>query len=293
MGILTPSVDNNIISVSAVLSHPTWIRAKLDELAEGNELVSLFFSPHGKPVQGGGILHPRLSSAARYTADDVVERAPGDEYQAVRAIDPEYRLAAVRDYGAKVSVTDEEIARGDISALNNKMLQLSNTLLRKLNVKALEAIDAAGPASLVATAAWDTFVTVGPDTGITPNAERPLADMMRARLAAEQDRLGITLDTLVTSPQDATNLSIGYGVELTQVLAAARLTLVTNPYIPEGRVYLTAKGKAGTVGFEAPLTVDIIDKRENREKIVQVYAVPAYAVDRPQAVKVVTGTVTP
>lgn len=291
--ILTPTVENNTLSVAAIMSQPTLIRTKIAELTEGNELLSTFFTPLGAPVQGGGILHPRLSGAERYTADDVVERAPGDEYQVVRAIDPEYRMAAVRDYGAKTSITDEEIARGDVSALNAKVSQLTNDLVRKLNTKALAAIDEAAPATLATANPWETFLTVGPADLITPNAQRPLADMLRAKRMFADDRLGFVPDTLLASPADAENLGIGYGAELEQVLAAAGLSLVVNPYVSEGRAYVVQKGKAGVLGYEAPLTLDVIDKRETREKLLQVYAVPAFAVDRPQAVKVITGTVTP
>ena len=291
--VLMPRLDGQRVSVAAIMSQPTWLRAKIAELTEGNELVSAFFVAQGEPVQGGGILHPRLKSADRYTADDVVERAPGDEYQMVRAIDPEYRLAAVRDYGAKTTITDEEIARGDMAALNNKVLQLTNTLTRKLNTSALAAIDDATPQAVLAFAAWDTLVTEGPESSLTPSTHRPLADMVRARQASEEDRLGIKLDTLLVSTTDAASLRVGYGRQLADVLAAAEVTMITNPYIETGRAYLVEKGKAGVVGYEAPLTVDVIDRRETRDKVLQVYAVPSYAVDKPQAVKVITGTVTP
>lgn len=291
--VLMPRLDGQRVSVAAIMSQPTWLRAKIAELTEGNELLSAFFTAQGEPVQGGGILHPRLKSADRYTADDVVERAPGDEYQMVRAIDPEYRLAAVRDYGAKTTITDEEIARGDMAALNNKVLQLTNTLTRKLNTSALAAIDDATPQAVLAFAAWDTLVTEGPESSLTPSTHRPLADMVRARQASEEDRLGIKLDTLLVSTTDAASLRVGYGPQLADVLAAAEVTMITNPYIETGRAYLVEKGKAGVVGYEAPLTVDVIDRRETRDKVLQVYAVPSYAVDKPQAVKVITGTVTP
>lgn len=293
MGILTPTFGDQKVTVAAVLSHPTWIRAKIDELTEDSELVSSFFSDMGGPVQGGGILHPRLNGDVRYTDGDVVERAPGDEYQRVRAIDPEYRLAAVRDYGASVEITDEEIDRGDLASLNTKVLQLSNTLVRKLNQKALEAIDAAGPDEIPAAAAWDSFLTVGPAESITPHALRPLADLLRAKAQFVADRLGFTPDALVVSGDDALALGVGYAQDLQGVLEAAGVEMITSPYVPTGRVYLVAKGKAGIVGYERPLTVDIIDQRQTRSKLIQCYAVPAFGVDKPQAVKVITGTVTP
>lgn len=299
MSILSPRFDGQRVSVAAVLKNPSAIKTKIADLFADDEIVSTFFSPYGAPVEGGGILHPRLKGSDRYTADDVAPRAPGDEYQMVRALDPEMRLAVVNDYGGKFVITDEEVHRNDIISLQDKIAQLSNTVSRKIQTKAIEAIDAATPDTLAASSAWDHVVIEGPDATITPMSARPLSDFARIKALFMDDRMGLKPSTVAVSSTDYTNLVIAYGDKLGDVLASAELALHANPYIPVGRVYLAAKnettgaGKAGSIGFEVPLTVDIIDRRETRDKVIQAYAVPAFAVDKPQAVKVITGTITP
>ncbi|WP_137725726.1 major capsid protein [Prescottella subtropica] len=294
MGILTPELQKDTLLVKTVMSSPSWIRTKAEELTEKEELLSAFFRPYGGPVIGGGIVHPVGRPGDQYTADDVVERAPGDEYRVVRAVDPEYRVAAVRDYGAKFEVTDEEIARNDTSTLNLNVRQLTNTLVRKLNLSALAAVEQAldqlpGKGTIASSAKWSDLITVGPLDQITPNAQRPLADMVRAQLAADEEQLGIKHDLLLVAPQQEADLRIGYGDTLAAVLASTGLELKSSPYVATGTAYVLKKGGAGYVGYETPLAVEYIDKRENRCKVVQAYAVPSYAVDQPRAVKKIVG----
>ncbi|MFW0787630.1 major capsid protein [Gordonia sp. CPCC 206044] len=294
-GVLLPRFDlpGQELTVSGLLAQPSVIRSKIAETAEGSELLSAFFTGLAQPVQGGGILHTRLRTEDRYTEDDVVARAPGDEYQRVRAVDPEFRLALVEDYGGWVDVTDEEVDRSDMSTFTNKMSQLRNTLVRKLNLHALDAVDAADLNTFPAVQPWPDLVTVGPPESLTPNASRPLADLITVRTQFFTDRLGFTPDTLLCGPTDAEALAIGYGEEMTKVLDSVGLTLEVNPYIQAGRVYVLARGKVGVVGYERELTVDVIDERAKRSTRVQAYAVPAFAVDKPQACKVITGTTAP
>ena len=295
MGILLPKIDQQSrqITVSFLMQNPKWLRQALDELIDGNEILSTFFTPSPEPVVGGGILYNVTRPEDRYSADDVVERAPGDEYAYVRGVDPEARLALVRDWGGKFDVEDEVYRRNNVGYVNSELRQLANTLTRKLNLGALTAINAAldetpGGSNLVGTSDWSNFLTVGPADQITPNTLRPSADWVHAQLAADQERLGIVYDTLAVSPQQAADLRIGYGDQLDAVLSSAGLKMTTITHLDGGTAYLLKKGAAGRVGFEFPLTTDVIDKRENRKRMVQAYAVPAFAIDRPRAVKRIT-----
>ncbi len=65
--------------------------------------------------------------------------------------------------------------------------------------------------------------------------------------------------------------------------------MVSNPRLPAGTAYLVQAGQVGVVGFEVPLTVEVIDARKTRSKWIQAYVVPAMAVDRPHAAKKLTG----
>ena len=59
--------------------------------------------------------------------------------------------------------------------------------------------------------------------------------------------------------------------------------------IPPGTAYLAQAGAVGTVGFEVPLTVDVVPEKLTRSSWVMGYCVPALAVTNPAAVKKLTG----
>lgn len=298
MGILTPTAADNQITVDGIMKHPGMIATKVAELVESQELVSTFLSPHNAPIVGGGLAHSVIRPSDKYSSDDVVERAPGDEYQTVRTTDPEVKIAAVRDWGARFFLEDEKVIRNDQAFLNAEVQALSNTVVRKLNTAVIEGIDAAvaglpGGGAFPASVAWDQVVTIGDPSTVTSNADRPLALFAAAQRSADDDQLGIRFDTLVVSSTDRFNLTVAYGENLPAVLATAGVTLVSSPYVAEGKAYAVAKGKAGLLAFEQPLTTEIIPVRERRGKFIQTYIGPVMAITQPRAVRVLTGLVTP
>lgn len=294
MGILQPQLRENAVTVATVMNSPGFIETKILELVESGLIVEKFFSPASGPVIGGGLVYHVVRTGDQFLADDVVERAPGDEYAVVETVEPESRMALVRDFGGKFLIEDERITRNTMSYLNLQVLQLANTIQRKLNRMALAAVDAAlatvpGGGMLAATAPWANTVTVGPLDAITPNAERPIADLVRAQHLADEHDLGIRYDTLVVAPQQAADLRIVYGTDLDQALAAMGIELVVSPYVQGGTAYVLQAGTLGRVGFERPFTVERIEKRENRATVVQAFILPSFAVEQPAAVTKIVG----
>ncbi|MFH5207570.1 major capsid protein [Antrihabitans sp. NCIMB 15449] len=287
---LIPELNGRRLTVDVSLRQPSYIRARIAELADEQLLLDKFFSPFGGPVQGGGLLYTVIKASDFYTSTDIERRTPKTEYKVVQGVDPESKLAPLVDWGGKFSVSDEEKLRNNTSLVDQSTTQLANTIARKLDIAALAAIDAAvtGENTLVGND-WGDLVTTGPLTDITPNADRPTADFSAAQLAADLQELGIRHDLLIVHPNQAHALRVGYGDQLADVLASAGLELFANPRITAGTGYVLTKGEAGSVGFEAPLTVETYDDRSIRSTWVQAYAVPAFAVEKPYAVKKLTG----
>ena len=73
------------------------------------------------------------------------------------------------------------------------------------------------------------------------------------------------------------------------MLDSAGLSLFVNPRVTAGAGYVLEKGGVGTVGFEEPLTVQAWEEKGTRSWVVQGFAVPAFAVERPYAMKKITG----
>jgi hypothetical protein len=285
---LIPELDGRRLTVDTALQQPTVIRNQIAKLADDQILLPKLFRTFGAQVAGGGMLYSVVQACDFFTSD-VEKRSPRAEYRVVEGVDPEPKLAVVEDWGGKFQIGVEEIRRNDISYLDQQTTQLANTLARKLDVRAVDALEAGGIDAIAASASWDDLVTVGPLTDITESADRPTAHFAQAQEAADLDELGVVLDTLLVHPNQARALRVAYAENLGSMLESAGLTMFANPRIPAGTAYLVQGGQVGTIGFEFPLTLDTWEAKETRSWWVQGYVVPAFAVDRPYAAKKLTG----
>lgn len=288
---LLPELTGRNLTVDQALKQPSIIRARIAKLADSQLLAPQFYHPLGAQVSGGGILYNVLKASDLYTSD-VEKRAPGSEYKVVEGVDPEMKLATVNDWGGKFPVSAEQIKRNVISYLDQQTTQLANTITRKLDAAAMAAVDAAidGANTVPAAASWDDLVLVGPLDAITPSDERPTADFSAAQLASDLQELGVKHDLLVVHPAQAHALRTAYGDQLQAMLDSAELGMFSNPRVTEGVAYVLEKGGVGTIGFEEPLTIEVWEDKATRSYWVQGFAVPAFAVERPYALKKITGT---
>lgn len=294
MGYLTPSRDaNGTINIPALLSSPTRLTDLIARLTEEQLVCGEFFAKSPDTAAGGGVRYEVLKTGANYLERDAENRAPGAEY-VLSGSDLPTDLAEVVDWGSKIQILDEHHDRYDVSTIVNRLSQLANTIARKLDQVAIAAIDGALTKYNVGSLTghdWSTLVTVGPETSLTPNADRPTADFANAGLMAAAADLGIgPLNVLVCHPQEHARLKIGYGTELAAVLASAGIEKVrTSMQITPGTAYLVQRGQAGRIVYERPLTVETFDDRNTRSQFVQSYVVPAFAVSNPHAVVKITG----
>ncbi len=285
---LLPELTGNTLTVDVALRQPTLIRDRIAQLADKQLLLPHLFHPFGGKIEGGGMLYTLLKYSDLFTSG-VEQRAPLTEYPIVSGVDPETKLATVADYGGAVEIAYEEILRNNISRLDQLTTQLVNEVTVKLDTVALAAVDAAGVESVAVAEPWDTLVLDGPATSITPSADRPTAHFAQAAELADLEQLGVVFDTLIVHPGEARSLRTAYADNLAKMLESAGLTMHVNARIASGTAYLTQSGMAGAVGFEAPLQVVVTDQPRNKSKLLQVFAVPAFAVDKPHAVKRLTG----
>lgn len=287
---LIPTLNGRTLTLDVALRQPSIIRDRIARLADDQILLPKFFRQFGAKVEGGGLLYSVIAASDFYTTD-VEKRAPGSEYRVVEGVDPEPKLADVEDWGGRFQITDEQLSRNAVNYLDQQTTQLANTIARKLDTRAVAALQAASVATFAPAAGWDDLVMVGPLDAITPSADRPTAHFAEAQEMADLEELGVRHDTLVVHPEQARQLRTAYAENLDDMLASAGFTggMFANPRIPAGTAFVAQGGMVGTVGFEVPLTVEVYDDRATRSKWVQAYAVPAFAVDRPYAAKKITG----
>lgn len=287
---LIPELSGRRLTVDVALQDPTIIRSRIAALADDQILLDKLFTSWGEQVTGGGILYSVVKASDFYTTD-VEKRSPATEYKVVEGVDPEQKLAVVEDWGGKFQVPQEVITRNQVSYLDQQTTQLANTLSRKLDVAALAALEAAlsDGANTIPGGDWDALVMVGPAESITASADRPTADLSAAQLAADLQELGVAHDLLIVHPEQAHALRTAYGDDLTKMLESAGVELFSNPRMAPGAAYVCERGGVGTVGFEFPLTVEAWEDKHTRSWWVQGFVVPAFAVERPYALKKLTG----
>ncbi|ALM18173.1 major capsid protein [Mycobacteroides abscessus] len=285
---LLPALTDRSLTVDVALKQPSILRDRIAKLADDQILLPNFFRPFGTQLQGGGLLYSVVQASDFFTSD-VEKRAPGAEYKIVEGVDPDPKLAVVEDWGGKFQVTAEQIRRNDVNYLDQQTTQLVNTIVRKLDVRTVEELQASAIVSVAASGSWNGLTFVGPEANLTPSAQRPTAHFAQLQERADLEELGVVHDLLVVHPTQARQLREAYADTLEAALKSAGLRMVSNPRIPAGIAYACQKGMVGTVGFEAPLTVDIWEDKATRSTWVQAYVVPAFAVDRPYAAKKLAG----
>lgn len=286
---LVPTLTGRTLTLDAALNTPTIIRNQIAKLADPMILLPKFLRQYGTRVSGGGILYNSIAASDFFTSD-VEKRIPGAEYRVVEGVDPDPKLAVVEDWGGKFQVPEEAILRNNVNYLDQQTTQLANTITRKLDNATMAAIGAAPIASVAVATTWDNLVFVGDLSLITPSGNRPTAHFAQAQQLADLEELGVSYDLLICAPEQAMQLRTAYAEGLDDMLASAGFTngMFVSARIPAGTVYLVQKGNVGTVGFEAPLTVETWRDPATRSWFVQAFAVPAIAVDRPYAAKKLT-----
>ncbi len=290
MPTLLPSLNGRQLTVDVALNTPTILRNRIAQLTDEQIILDKLFHGYGAQVEGGGIIYSVVQASDFYMSSDVEKRAPGAEYKVVEGVDPDPQLALVSDWGAKFQVFDEQRIRNNVSYLDQQTTQLANTISRKLDVASIAAVEAAiGEANTVAGHTWDGLVFVGPLDSITASAARPTADLSAAQLASDLQELGVKHNLLIVHPNQAHALRVAYGDNLDDMLKSAGIGLFSNPRMAAGTAYVCEKGEVGTIGFERPLTVDVWPDLATHSTWVQAYVVPAFAVDRPFALKKLTG----
>lgn len=290
---LVPSISNGQYTMSALLANPTRLNRLIARLTADQLILESFYRPAATAVAGGGLLFDVMLKGGLYAARDVEQRAPGAEYP-IAVTDLPTDLATPLDFGAKLEFRDEDLDRMDPTVSASKITQLANTLARKIDTLAIAAIDAAHVKhgiEPIEGSDWNSVVTTGPEASLTPNTERPAADIARAALAVAEDELGVAApNTLVVNPAQLTSVRICYGPETAAVMESVGIaTVKASMQCPPGVAYVVSAGQAGVVGFERPLTTEVIPERTRRSTYVQVYAVPAFAVPVPGAVRKITG----
>lgn len=249
-----PTLSGNRITVDLMLQQPTRITTMIRDLTLTRFIADRIFTSGGG-VTGGAIVYDQATGNDWwYTSRDVQEVQPGTEFPIVTDERPVPRVERVRKYGGKTFILDEAKDRNNGADFAKQIIKLSNTIVRKINARAVEVLEAAiaEHSRTVVGNNWSTVLLEG--NAPTAPQDRPTADFAAARLEAEVRETGIVYDTWIVNPQELTNLVIGYGEKLAGVLDANGIReMYSSNRVAAGTAYAVAAKQVGEMRVEKPL----------------------------------------
>ena len=286
-----PVVSGTTITVDTMLNQPTRVTNMLMDLTLQRFIADRVFASAGG-VSGGAVIYDELTMNDLYTNRDIERVEPGMEFPIITSERPQPKIAQVEKWGGKVWISDEARDRNNSASFTNQIRQLGNVVVRKINQRAIEVLEASITASgqTVVGRNWSTATDVGPDASVSTRQQLPVRDFAMAGLMADQDELGVNYTLWLLNPQEYANLIILYGPGgLQALLQTLNISIYVSNRVTAGTAYVVAGTQTGEMRVEKPLGTRTW-REEGRERTwVQASVRPGMYVTNPYGVLKFTG----
>lgn len=279
-----PTVSGTLMTVDIALQAPTRVTRTLMDLTLQRFFADRVFTNAGG-VTGGAVVYDPLIANDLYTDRDIQMIAPGDEFPLITSSRRAPQVAEVEKWGGKFFVTVEARDRNDISVFTRNVRMLGNTIVRKINQRAVAVLDAAcsaAPNRIITGNNWATVVTVG-STASNSNLW-PGYDFAHAQSIAETEELGIVYDLWIMNPQEYLQLARIYGPGLNDLLGSLGINIFVTNRVTPGTAYVVAQGQPGQMRVEQPLATEQWYEEETQRYWTQSSVRPLMFVDNRFAV---------
>lgn len=286
-----PVITGTTVTIDMMLQQPTRVTRMIMDLTKQRFLIDRIFASAGG-VTGGAVIYDEAVLNELYTNRDVERVEPGMEFPIITSERQAPKVALVEKWGGKVWIPDETRDRNNSAAFTNQIRQLANTIVRKLNQRAIEVLEASITASgqTMVGRNWATATDVGPDASTTTRQNLPLRDFALAQQMAEEDELGVNFTLWLLNPQEYTNLIILYGASgLADILRQMNVSIYVSNRIVAGTAYVVAGTSTGEMRVEKPLGTETWREPKRERTWVQASVRPVMYVTNPYSVMKVTG----
>lgn len=288
----TPTVGDNKLTVDTALNQPGRITKRIADLTLQAFIVDKIFASSGASTVSGSIIYDQVVENDLYMTKDVESRAPSDEYPVIFGERSQPRVARSEDFGGKFWISDEARSRNNVAVFDNDVTCLANTIVRKVNTRAVETLEAAiaavpGGKGVVPGNNWAAVELTG--TSPTPTLDRPVADFANVQLAADVEELGVVYDLWIVNPVQKAALVSIYGGDLGQLLASQGIDLFASNRVQNGTAYAVATGQVGFLDYEKGLNTTTWREEATRRTWVQSFVMPIMGVTNPYSIKKITG----
>lgn len=284
-----PVVSGSTITVDTMLNQPTRVTRMIMDLTLQRFIADRVFASAGG-VSGGAVVYDQAVANELYADRDVQRVEPGTEFPIVTSSRRAPNVALVEKWGGKTFIEDEARDRNQTVHFTNHMRQIANTMVRKVNARAVAEMEkalAGLPQLTFVGNSWADVVTAG--SGASNASLWPAADFAKANMLAEQEELGVVYDLWLLNPQELMRLTVIYGDKLNDVLASFGASVYGSNRVPAGTAYVVASGQVGEMRIEKPLGTETWREEKTERTWVQTSVRPVMYVTNPFAIRKVTG----
>jgi hypothetical protein len=266
-----PTTTGTKITVDTMLKQYSRITRMIMDMTRQRFVADRIFASGGG-VTGGAVVFDSVEANDLYTDRDVERVSPGAEFPIITSSRRAPGVAEVEKWGGKVWISDEARDRNDAQLFTNQMRQLGNTIVRKINARAIQVLEAmftAYPSRVVVSKSqgaggWDAVTPYGA-TPTAPGAW-PAADFAFAQEISETDEMGINFDLWILNPSNYTDLLLLYGGDgIQELLTTLNLEIYVTNRVPVNTAYVVAQGQVGQMRVEQPLKTESW-REPNRER---------------------------
>jgi hypothetical protein len=288
-----PTISGTTITVDWLAAEPRRITNVIANLTLQRFMVDQIFSGAGAIV-GGAVIYEQATANDLYASRDVERVEPGNEFPIVTFDRGVPLTAQVEKFGGKFPITDEARRRNQLGRVNRAMLQLANTITRKIQQRAIAELNAAITASgrTAAGSSWRgvSLLTQG---NITPSVG-PLADLTLVEQMNETQELGYSYDFAIMNPVDWRSFRLAAGGTSADARALLSDSGINGVWITNrqtaGTVKWLARGQVGELGYEVPLSTETWrDSDGKQQDWFQSFVLPIVYVTDPYAILETTG----
>lgn len=284
-----PTVSGTTVTVDTMLNSPTRITRMIMDLTLQRFVVDRIFASAGG-VTGGAVVFDVAQENELYLSRDVQRVAPGGEFPVVEGERLAPSVAEVEKWGGKVFIPDESKDRNNTALFTNKVRQLANTQVRKINQRCIEVLEAAISTNTrtVTGRDWSDVVVGGSSQS---NADEfPVRDFALAGQTAEEEEMGISYTLWILNPQEWSQLVIIYGASgLRELLQEMNISVYVSNRVTAGTAYVVAEQQVGEMRVEKPLGTETWREPKTERTWVQSSVRPVMYVTNPFAVLKFTG----
>jgi hypothetical protein len=283
-----PTVSGNNVTVDMMLNNPTRVTRMIMDLTLQRFIADRVFASAGG-VTGGAVIYDEATTNELYANRDVQRVEPGAEVPVITSERLAPKVAEVEKWGGKVWTPDEARDRNQTATFTNKMRQLGNTIVRKIDQRCIEVLEASITASgqTMTGVDWSAVVTGGSSQS---NASLwPARDFVTAQVLADQDELGVNYDLWLLNPVNYSELAIVYGEGLNSLISRLGVSIYVSNRVTLGSAYVVASQQVGELRVEKPLSSESWREPGRERTWTQATVRPVMYVTNPYAVLKVTG----